>query len=399
MRRLVAASLALALGACPAKPAQSTIILADPVAGNDGNVVAAMIAELQDDVLTAYERDEPPEVETAMIPPQIGGARIGVGPGDVLIASELERAPSRWPLRLDRNTPTAVLSKRLETHLAQDLSAAWVFDELSWRISFCGRTAVIPLRITMLYARDGDRWVPIFEHMSFGHTPAPHAEGLYGVRIPSKSVPSSDFVDELSSAVSPVLSQAATPARIATGPEAMLLGPDVEAEWHGLDVLGAKLAAGPMKTVEDRRIGYIGRTLEKATVAYWVGTVIADLPARAGFAGGKARMRTTFVFERRRAIAQDDSRSEAERRKLEAQSCGDNPTDCQWVVVQGHVSEPIGDSELAAFVFGTALLSPNLESGESLKLTCDDGSTAIPATPAKAATPASVPKTQAAPAK
>ena len=66
----------------------------------------------------------------------------------------------------------------------------------------------------------------------------------------------------------------------------------------------------------------------------------------------------------------------------------------------GHVSEPIGDSELAAFVFGTALLSPNLESGEPLKLTCDDGSTAIstPA-PAKAATPASVPKTQAAPAK
>jgi len=394
------ALLLLLLVGCPQRQEKVKPVLADPVAANDGNLVASIIAELQDEVLTSYERDEPPDVDSGMIPRDIGGARIGVGPGDVLIAEELERAPSRWPLRTDRDTKTGVRSKRLETHLARDLSAAWVFDELSWRIQMCDRTAVIPLRITMLYARDGDRWVPIFEHMSFGHTPAPHPDGLYGVRIPSKSVPSSDFVDELSSAVSPVLSQAAKPARVATGPEAMLLGPDVEAEWHGLDVLGAKLATGPMKTVEDRRIGYIGRTLEKATVAYWVGTVIADLPPRAGVAGGKARMRTTFVFERRRAIAQDDSRSEAERKKLEAQSCGDNPTDCQWVVVQGHVSEPIGDSELAAFVFGTALLSPNLESGEPLKLTCDDGSTAIstPA-PAKAATPASVPKTQAAPAK
>jgi hypothetical protein len=394
MKRALAVVVAIVASGCPQRQEKTRPVLADPVASNDGNLVASIIAELQDDVLTSYERDEPPDIETGMIPMDIGGARIGVGPGDVLIAEQLERAPSRWPLRIARDTrgrvDTTVRSKRLETHLARDLSAAWVFDELSWRIPMCDRVAVIPLRITMLYARDGDRWVPIFEHMSFGHTPAPHPEGLYGVRIPSKSVASSDFVDELSSAVSPVLSQQAKPTRVATGPEAMLLGPDVEAEWHGLDVLGAKLAAGPMKTVEDRRIGYIGRTLEQATVAYWVGNVVADLPARAGVAGGKTRMRTTFVFERRRVISQNDSRTEAERKKLEAQSCGVNPTDCQWVLVQGHVSEPIGDSELAAFVFGTALLSPNLESGEPLALTCDDGSptpaagsSSRPAAPAK----------------
>ncbi|MFN0250443.1 MAG: hypothetical protein ACKV2T_26420 [Kofleriaceae bacterium] len=387
MKCVALVTLAVVASGCPQRQEKTRPVLADPVASNDGNLVASIIAELQDDVLTSYERDEPPDIETGMIPIEIGGARIGVGPGDVLIAEQLERAPSRWPLRTDRDTRTEVRSKRLETHLARDLSAAWVFDELSWRIPMCERVAVIPLRITMLYARDGDRWVPIFEHMSFGHTPAPHPEGLYGVRIPSKSVASSDFVDELSSAVSPVLSQQATPTRVATGPEAMLLGPDVEAEWHGLDVLGAKLAVGPVKTVEDRRIGYIGRTFEKATVAYWVGNVVADLPARAGIAGGKSRMRTTFVFERRRAISQDESRTEAERKKLESQSCGDNPADCRWVLVQGHVSEPIGDSELAAFVFGTALLSPNLESGEPLSLTCDDGSP----TPAAGSTPRAAP--------
>ncbi len=383
--------VSLVAAGCPQRQDKVKPVLADPIAVNDGNLVASIIAELQDEVLTSYERDEPPDTETGMIPMDIGGARIGVGPGDVLIAEQLERAPSRWPLRTDRDTRTEVRSKRLETHLARDHSAAWVFDELSWRILMCDRVAVIPLRITMLYARDGDRWVPIFEHMSFGHTPAPRPEGLYGVRIPSKSVPSSDFVDALSSAVSPVLSQQATRTRVATGPEAMLLGPDVEAEWHGADTITAKLAAGPMKTVEDRRIGYVGRSLEKATIAYWIGNVVADLPAQPGVGAGKVRMRTTFVFERRRAIAQDDSRSEAERKKLESQSCGTNPTDCQWVLVQGHVSEPIGDSELAAFVFGTALLSPNLESGEPLALTCDDG-TPIPAkSPApssKQATPA-----------
>ncbi len=377
MRRLVAASLALALGACPAKPAQSTIILADPVAGNDGNVVAAMIAELQDDVLTAYERDEPPEVETAMIPPQIGGARIGVGPGDVLIASELERAPSRWPLRLDRNTPTAVLSKRLETHLAQDLSAAWVFDELSWRISFCGRTAVIPLRITMLYARDGDRWVPVFEHTSFGHAPAPHHDGqLYGATIPA-AVVSGDLRDELSRVATPVLfgQIARDPSVVATGPEALLLGPDIDSEWHGPDVVRALLANGKI-TAEDRRIGTVGRSPGKATIAYWIGNVVADLPARPGVAAGKSRLRATMVFEKRRFVTSDPTKPRDPKDRPESRSCGVDAKDCRWVLVQAHLSQPIGDQDLATRVFGTALDSVALETGEPLRVTCDDGSAA-----------------------
>lgn len=382
---VIASGLVVALLAgCPARQVKERPPLADPVAGSDGDVIAAMIAELQDDVLTSYERDEPPEVETGMVPADIGAARIGVGPGDVLVAAELERAPSRWPLRLDAGVAAEVRSKRLETHLAKDLSAAWVVDELSWRIPMCGRTAVIPLRITMLYARDGDRWVQVFEHMSFGHTPAPRRDGsLYGVRIPSRSVASSDFVDALSSAMSPVLSNnIARATALATGPEAMLLGPDVYAEWHGQDVLSAKLAPGPARTVEDRRIGYVGRSLETATVAYWIGNVVASLPARPGIAAGKARLRTTFVFERRRAIrhqvsgAAADPAAEDARKRLEAKSCAEDATDCAWVLVQGHVSQPIGDQELATLVFGTALMSSSLESGEPLRLTCDDGSRA-----------------------
>ena len=384
--------LALVLAGCPGRTVKDRGPFPDPVNGSEGNVIFAMLAELQDDVLTSYERDEPPDVETGMIPVEIGGARIGVGPGDVLIAGELERAPSRWPLRVETDTETNIRSKRLETHLAQDQSAAWVFDELSWRISLCGRTAVIPLRMTLLYARDGDRWVPVFEHMSFGHAPAPRRDGeLYGTRIVSKVVATSDTVDELSAVMSPVLSLGANRnAGLATGPEAMLLGPDITAEWHGVDVLAAKLVPGPAKVVEDRRIGLVGRSIETATVAYWTGNVVANLPARPGVAAGKVRLRTTFVFEHRRVVKPKlDPR-------FDATPCGVDDEDCRWVLVQGHVSQPIGDQDLATRVFGTALLSSNLESGEPLSVTCEDGTTStvrpgLPASGAQIRVPAVAP--------
>jgi hypothetical protein len=298
-----------------------------------------------------------------------------VGPGDVLIAGELERAPSRWPLRVDRETATEVHSKRLETHLAQDLSAAWVFDELSWRISQCGRTTVIPLRITMLYARDGDRWVPVFEHTSFGHAPAPHHDGqLYGTTIPA-AVVSGDLRDELSRVASPVLfgQTAKNPSVVATGPESLLLGPDVNAEWHGLDVLTAQLAPGRM-IAEDRRIGTVGRSPGTSTIAYWIGNVIADLPARPGVAAGKARLRATLVFEKRRIVTEDVTKKTDPNSHPESHSCGVDPKGCKWVLVQAHISQPIGDQDLATRVFGTALTSTALESGEPLRVTCDDGS-------------------------
>lgn len=367
MRRALAAAAVLALAACPGRNKSSTAPLADPVSSSDGNVVAGMLAELQDDVLTAYDRDEPPDVETGMVPPQIGGARIGVGPGDVLIAAELERAPSRWPLRIDRETPTLVRSKRLELHLAQDLSAAWVSDELSWRLELCGRTATIPLRVTMLYARDGDRWVQVFEHLSFGHAPAPHRDGqLYGATIPA-AVVTGDLRDELSRVAAPLLFNQLSrdPSVIATGPEAMLLGPDITAEWHGADVLRAQLVPGRL-SAEDRRIGTVGRSPGTSTIAYWIGNVVADLPARPGVGAGKARLRATFVFEKRRVQNAKD--------KVDPRSCSAAPEGCRWVMVQAHVSQPIGDQDLATRVFGTALTSTALESGESLKITCDDGS-------------------------
>ncbi len=354
------------IAGCSGTQGRGSAPLADPFVANDSDVIAAITRELQDDVLASYERDDPPDADTGMIASMIGGARIGVGPGDVLVGQELTRAPSRWPLRVDRDIATHVRSKRLESHLAQDLSAAWVFDELSWRIAMCGRIAVIPLRVTSLYARDGDRWVQVVEHLSFGHPLTPRRDGeLFGKTIPPGSIPGSGSLrDDLSRVVSPLFSRAARdPAAIASGPESNLLGPETEAEWHGAEVAIAKL---PAAKLEDRRIGTIGRSLESSTIAYWVGNLVASVPARPGVAAGKVRLRASFVFELRRVVRHGDAAPEAK-------ACSSDPQGCRWVLVQAHVSQPIGDQELALKVFGTALMSSNLEGGEPLRLTCDDG--------------------------
>jgi hypothetical protein len=377
MKRLLLLAL---LAACPKQTVKEGPPLLDQVAVLDRDTRISMIAELKGEILLSYERDEPPEIESSMIAPQIGTLRIGVGPGDILLNEELERAPSRWPLDVPANTKTEARSKKLELHLAQDASAAWASDEISWRINTCGRLAVIPLRMTSLYARDGDRWVLVFEHLSFARTPTPVRDGTLRGRTLKDARIDPDIHDALSRVLAPVLTRsiAKSPNLISTGPEALILGPDVNDEFAGPDVLEARVAAGNLRA-EDRRVGVVGRRIETATMAYWVGNFVADLPARPGVAAGKVRMRGTFVFEKRRetkAGTKGKARVEHCGKRLSDEEEAANP--CRWILVQGHVSQPIDDgpdpdpmkrdyTDLASVVFGTSLISP-----KPLELTCDD---------------------------
>ncbi len=318
------------------------------------------LAELKDDILSSYERDEPPDFETAMIGGDVGGARIGVGPDDVLYDRKgAARAPGRWPLDIDRDL-TDIRSKHLEIHLAGkrgDVPAAWMSDELSWRITTCGRTAVIPLRMTALYAHDGDRWVVVFEHMSFAPPPSPEGQPL-GKTVPSAIVNHwTDLADSLSRVVDPVLTHQVTAADSIPA-DALLIGPKLEDEWRGPVQIAAGHVVESRLIDEDRRIGTIGRTPGKSTIAYWVGTFVTDQPTRPGEPPARVRLRGTFVFESRPI----DGKS----------SCpGDN---CRWQLVQGHVSTPIGDYDLAKKVFGAALISDT-----PLRVRCDK----VSATPAQ----------------
>ena len=243
----------------------------------------------------------------------------------------------------------------------------------------------MPLRITALYAHDGDRWVPVFEHLSFGHLPA-----AVDVPLPKAiktEVASGDLRDELSGVLGRGLFRTPhDPLVVAQDRAALVLGPDAADEWRGAQVLQARLPAGRL---EDRRVGLVGRDAAAATVAYWVGNYTAELPrpgAQPGAQGSrgaqtvKVPMRVTHVFEKRHALRADakapaSATSCAPPRKdgKDTKADGDKNADCRWLLVQTHMSQPIDDTQLARQVFGAALVSP-----KPLQLDCSDGSRATP---------------------
>lgn len=382
---LLWAVLGLSAG-CPGSPSTRSTPSRAPGSASEGEAtrLARLFAELQDDILTSYERDDPLDLDTGMIDPRVGTVRIGVGPGDVYVSGEPARPASRWPLDIDRSdgsTRTYVRSKRLEIQIAADRTAAWMVDELSWRIEMCrprqgnatgGFTAVIPLRITALYAHDGDRWVPVFEHLSFGWPPTPiddpHRDAPKSIKT---EVASGDLRDELWDILGGgLLRTPHDPLVVAQDASALVIGPDAGDEWHAAQVLQARSpSAVPLLAgrLEDRRVGLVGRDPGAATVAYWAGNYVADVAARPGGAAGKVRMRVTHVFEKRHASALAGAR---DHEPSDAESCAppkekakdrakvrDKNADCRWVLVQSHMSQPISDDELTRWVFGTALIS------------------------------------------
>jgi len=359
--RLALALGALAAAACTKQRPKERPPLADPIASYDGDPVQAMKAELADQILAAYQRDEPPEVDTATISPEIGPARIGVGPGDVLItADDFARAPSRWPLFLAARAE--VRSRRLDVQLARDRSAAYVSDELAWRIPACGRIATVPMRLTALYAHDGDRWVQVFEHLSFARQPTIDKTGLVGRPFDS-ALQSRDLADELSRGVARASGFVAD--------DATLLGPAVTDLWTG----PIAVAAIPALASEDRRVGLVGRNPQTSTIAYWVGNFTMG-------GTGKIRVRGTFVFELR---AHEQAPSDpppaappkkkfglprtSEARELQ-NPCTREGQACRWVLVQAHVSQPIRDKDLATTVFGVSLAQPYVPE-QPLGVACD----------------------------
>jgi hypothetical protein len=160
-----------------------------------------------------------------------------------------------------------------------------------------------------------------------------------------------ELSDKLSFQLNGLLSAQATRVQLTVAPGAreadptksaptFLLGPDADGEWTG-NIETIRLIDGKVVIEGDRRIGTIGRH-DKATIAYWVGSLTADLRHHPGTSASKVRLRGTFVFEKR-----DDS----------------------WIIAQGHISQPIDDIDLAQLVYGTALISE-----KPLEITCDDGS-------------------------
>jgi hypothetical protein len=385
----VKAALACVLVIACGGPPQARTKPAGDLASADTDVQRRqrLVGELEDDIRASYDRDEEPDTDTQRIDSHVGPARIGVGPTDVLFGDDIKTHPMvRWPLGVAAGTQTAVRSKHLDVHLASDrgVSAAWMADELSWRVTLCNRTAVLPLRITALYAHDGDRWVEVFEHLSFGDIPHATPE-LVGTRVRT-AVSSRSLADDLSRTLTPLLYREGDrlPSVLSLDPKrsieddveqpapTFLLAPDPDGEWHGTDDLARVQLVDGKLDPDDRRIGFVGPSLDAATIAYWVGNFVATLADRPGAKGGRVRLRGTFVFEKRPPC------KNGECPRAGTVDCSTD-TSCRWTIVQGQVSQPIADDDLAQRVFGTALLSL-----DPLQITCDDG-TRSAATPAAAA--------------
>ena len=325
MRSLFAGVL-LVLAACPHN-GNTGPPLSDTQESDDPITPMQLLRDLETEVLDGYDRDEPIDKDLRVIDPRIGGARIGVGPGDVWYGDQVGLGTSRWPLTIDRTTEVDIRSKKLELHMAEDQSAAWVSDEVSWRIVTCGRTAVIPLRFTALYVRDGDRWASAVEHLSYGRDVATGDRPDFGAAF-VPAVRDAAIAKVLDDQLMRILTTARPIEGLKVAPEAFALGPGVYTELHGAEIANAPLFSGAI-AVEKRRIGVVerGTNLRSATVAYWIGTGLGSRQD-----ASPVRLRITAVFERR-----PDG----------------------WTIAQVHASLPIDDQALAGNAFGGALQGLN----------------------------------------
>ncbi len=357
MTRRVAAWVAVAFAAagCPGKKQAGPVALpGDPDPGREGNLRGLLTRELEIEVLEGYESPTfETEVPWSAVSARVGGVHVGVGPDD--LEAGRGRTVDRWPLlpvddiggRLDE-----VRSKRLELHLSEDLSAAWIADEVSYRVPGClardgtYKTSVVPLRLTGLFVRDGERWVQVMEHLSYPQRVSElvdGAEGLRGKKLrkaldprPAVRVP----LDVVMRAVAANLPEPQRAQWFAADRQALALWPDPEQELRGSAVIGAASLARSFDaravTLETWRVGMSpdpGGGVAEGSVAWVAGTLRVEVEREIDGKDAviELRLRATFVLEHR-----EDPAGGARR----------------WQIVQSHVSSPVDDEALVGTVRG-----------------------------------------------
>jgi hypothetical protein len=261
-----------------------------------------------------------PDQEIVLIGPEVPD--IFVGRADELVGVDR---------RLYRQRNPHILSKNLDVHLAQDGSAGWIFDEISYRVPYMGREASIPIRVTGIYVRDVERWVLVAEHASY---PLPVEELVRlsltgdlkkGTMLHNDYGPSRKQAGTLVGIIGRYLNGQLEEGAIMDDPGTLTLLPDPEGEYHGNEAVSAPSLAslfGPTASVAVRRFRVYMRSSKR------VAWVHANLAVRTESAGDpvEVSLRGTFVFERR----------------------GVDP----WVLVQSHISAPLLESQISERVFG-----------------------------------------------
>ena len=95
-------------------------------------------------------------------------ALVGVHPVDLVLG--MRDTVDMLDRRLYRNRSPTIFSKNLDRHITKDQSIGWTYDEVSYRLFVGNKLAAVPIRKTLVLARDVDRWVTVSEHQSYAMT-------------------------------------------------------------------------------------------------------------------------------------------------------------------------------------------------------------------------------------
>jgi ketosteroid isomerase-like protein len=336
-RRRTVLSLLLVVGACGGSTKQAAPVadvVEEPALGREG-----LRRDLEATVLEGYSQLTLGNLDAYRegIAADRQITLVGVSPRDVVMG-RTPRALSR-DRRLYRDLGPTILSKNLDVHLSRDGSVGWIYDEISYRVPYMGRTASIPIRRTALYVRDLDRWLLVMEHESYA-LPVGEIVDLAarGALEPPRRLdrryhrtegPSSlllRMIERLQEASDSYRRQ-----RVAADEEALLLLPHPEGEIYGAEVpLSASVAglfgAGASVSLRDYRV-FVSPSISSAWIAanLAVTTIVRDEPVEIG-------LRATYVLENRDKWG--------------------------WQVVQTHVSAPLLPAELSRLVFGAEQVEP-----------------------------------------
>jgi ketosteroid isomerase-like protein len=253
---------------------------------------------------------------------------IDVGPEDVLVGFDARACTMRQQFQ---NHRVEILTKRLEVHISEDGTAAWSFDELSYRVLQEGRRVIIPMRSTAVYERRNGRWLLVQEHVSYGigddeiwaYAAAQHM----GLPAPLENWTSPG---EAAATVRALLEGAAAGGDVPLADAdagTLVVGSDPDAEFRGPAALAhASLRSlyGDDKTFKLRDLRV--KTSATGQLAWAAANVVVG-----GTVEGAAvslPLRLTWVLELRAGA---------------------------WRVVQVHASVPVPASELSLRVFGSVV--------------------------------------------
>jgi hypothetical protein len=251
-------------------------------------------------------------------------ALFGVTPADVVVGrSPAEAGRDR---RLYRVLGPTLLAKNLDIHLSEDGSVGWIFDEISYRVPYQGRTASVPIRNTSLYVRDFDRWVLVLEHLSYAMSfDELRTLAAAGTLEEPKRFSSRYQVEGARELLALIGRLHNGEGAIADGDQVLILLPDRDHEMSGAEArqtssLAALFGPGTTVGLRDYRLGMA----KNERVAWMAANLIVRTPGTEGAVD--IGLRGTYVLARGAS---------------------------GWEVVQMHVSAAVPEAELSRRLFGT----------------------------------------------